>query len=152
PQEAARRAGSGQPSEPAAAVSEERFAHDPLPPGVMRRGKAVAPSATPLPEQARRRIVEEHAAQQAETPRRREIIGRTAIGPTGRSTGRVGKKKPHVGAKTAPVAPSVPSAQKRLIRIEDQIQVQALAQRMSIKATELLTKLIKLGMSGVHIN
>ncbi|MGB8224057.1 MAG: translation initiation factor IF-2 N-terminal domain-containing protein, partial [Polyangiales bacterium] len=31
-------------------VSEEqgRFSHDPLPPGVMRRGKAKAPSATPL--------------------------------------------------------------------------------------------------------
>ena len=63
-----------QPPPPSTPAPEEqgRFAHDPLPPGVMRRGKAKAPSATPLSEGARRRIVAEHAAQREQhAPRRR---------------------------------------------------------------------------------
>ncbi|MBW2718485.1 MAG: translation initiation factor IF-2 N-terminal domain-containing protein, partial [Deltaproteobacteria bacterium] len=74
---------------PAEPEEQERFAHDALPPGVMRRGKAKAPSATPLSEGARRRIVAEHAAQREQhAPRRREIRGRSSIGPTGRPQGR----------------------------------------------------------------
>ncbi|NOQ84751.1 MAG: hypothetical protein GQ551_12145, partial [Myxococcales bacterium] len=68
---------AGPPAEPEEQV---RFAHDALPPGVMRRGKAKAPSATPLSEGARRRIVAEHAAQREQhAPRRREIRGRSSI-------------------------------------------------------------------------
>jgi translation initiation factor IF-2 len=129
-----------------------RFAHDPLPPGVMRRGKAKAPSATPLSEGARRRIVAEHAAQREQAPRRREIRGRSSIGPTGRPQGRPGKKRMQPGKKPKQTEITVPSAQKRVIRIEDQIQLQALAQRMSLKATDVLMKLMELGVSGVHIN
>jgi translation initiation factor IF-2 len=39
-----------------------------------------------------------------------------------------------------------------VIRIEDQIQLQTLAQRMSLKATDVLMKLMQLGMANVHIN
>ena len=39
-----------------------------------------------------------------------------------------------------------------VIRIDDNIQLQALAQRMSLKATDVLMKLMELGVSGVHIN
>ncbi|MFW2388150.1 MAG: translation initiation factor IF-2 [Polyangiales bacterium] len=130
-----------------------RFAHDALPPGVMRRGKAKAPSATPLSEVARRRIVAEHAAQREQhAPRRREIRGRSSIGPTGRPQGRPGKKRLQPGKKAKQTEITVPSAQKRVIRIEDNIQLQALAQRMSLKATDVLMKLMELGVSGVHIN
>lgn len=129
-----------------------RFSYDPLPPGVMRRGKAKAPSATPLSEGARRRIVAEHAAQREQAPRRREIRGRSSIGPTGRPQGRPGKKRLQPGKKPKQTEITVPSAQKRVIRIEDNIQLQALAQRMSLKATDVLMKLMELGVSGVHIN
>ena len=89
------------PAAPAGPAEEKgRFSHDPLPPGVMRRGKAKAPSATPLSEGARRRIVAEHAAQREQhAPRRREIRGRSSIGPTGRPQGRPGKKRLQPGKK-----------------------------------------------------
>jgi hypothetical protein len=51
-----------------------------------------------------------------------------------------------------PPPPTVPSAQKRIIRIEDQIQLQTLAQRMSLKATDVLMELIQQGVGNVHIN
>ena len=142
------------PSErPQPEEEQGRFSHDPLPPGVMRRGKAKAPSATPLSEGARRRIVAEHAAQrEQQAPRRREIRGRSSIGPTGRPQGRPGKKRLQPGKKPKQTEITVPSAQKRVIRIEDNIQLQTLAQRMSLKATDVLMRLMELGVSGVHIN
>ena len=141
---------AGPPAEPG---EQERFAHDALPPGVMRRGKAKAPSATPLSEGARRRIVAEHAAQREQhAPRRREIRGRSSIGPTGRPQGRPGKKRLQPGKKPKQTEITVPSAQKRVIRIDDNVQLQTLAQRMSLKATDVLMKLMELGVSGVHIN
>jgi translation initiation factor IF-2 len=139
---------------PAEELEEQgRFSHDPLPPGVMRRGKAKAPSASPLSEGARRRIVAEHAAQREQhAPRRREIRGRSSIGPTGRPQGRPGKKRLQPGKKPKQTEITVPGAQKRLIRIDDNVQLQTLAQRMSLKATDVLMKLMELGVSGVHIN
>ncbi|MGB5312476.1 MAG: translation initiation factor IF-2, partial [Polyangiales bacterium] len=47
---------------------------------------------------------------------------------------------------------TTPGAQKRVIRIDDNVQLQTLAQRMSLKATDVLMKLMELGVSGVHIN
>ncbi|MGB5416269.1 MAG: translation initiation factor IF-2, partial [Polyangiales bacterium] len=106
-----------------------------------------------LSEGARRRIVAEHAAQREQhAPRRREIRGRSSIGPTGRPQGRPGKKRLQPGKKPKQTEITVPSAQKRVIRIEDNVQLQTLAQRMSLKATEVLMKLMELGVSGVHIN
>jgi len=142
------------PEKPSEEPGEQgRFSHDPLPPGVMRRGKAKAPSATPLSEGARRRIVAEHAAQREQhAPRRREIRGRSSIGPTGRPQGRPGKKRLQPGKKPKQTEITVPGAAKRLIRIEDNVQLQTLAQKMSLKATDVLMKLMELGVSGVHIN
>jgi translation initiation factor IF-2 len=119
----------------------------------MRRGKAKAPSAAPLSEGARRRIVAEHAAQREQhAPRRREIRGRSSIGPTGRPQGRPGKKRLQPGKKPKQTEITTPGAQKRVIRIDDNVQLQTLAQRMSLKATDVLMKLMELGVSGVHIN
>jgi len=132
---------------PASPEEQGRFAHDALPPGVMRRGKAKAPSATPLSEGARRRIVAQHAAQrEQQAPRRREIRGRSSIGPTGRPQGRPGKKRLQPGKKPKQTEITVPSAQKRVIRIDDNVQLQTLAQRMSLKATDVLMKLMELGV------
>ncbi|MCB9619552.1 MAG: translation initiation factor IF-2 [Sandaracinus sp.] len=125
-----------------------------LPPGVKRRGNTVAPppGAGPrkvLTPEERRRIVEEH---QASRPRRREIRNRSSIGPQARPQARGKRRQLAPGRK--PQAPQIttPGAQKRRIRIEDQIQLQALAQRMSLKATDLLMKLMQMGVQGVHIN
>ncbi len=126
-----------------------------LPPGVKRRGNTVAPppGAGPrkvLTPEERRRIVEEH---QASRPRRREIRNRSSIGPQARPQAR-GKRQRQLPPGRKPQGPTIttPGAQKRRIRIEDQIQLQALAQRMSLKATDLLMKLMQMGVQGVHIN
>jgi translation initiation factor IF-2 len=44
------------------------------------------------------------------------------------------------------------SAHKMVIKIEGETSVQAMAQKMSMKATEVLMKLLGMGMTGVHIN
>lgn len=129
-----------------------RFAHANLPPGVVARGNVVARGVEPLSQSVRNRIVSEHAARRPETPRRREL-GRAALGPAARPQARHGRKRaPAAGKKGKQTEITVPSAQKRLIRIEDNVQLQILAQRMSLKATDVLMKLMQLGVSGVHIN
>jgi translation initiation factor IF-2 len=44
------------------------------------------------------------------------------------------------------------SAHKKVIKIEENISLQTLAGRMSLKATEVLMKLLQIGMTGVNIN
>ncbi len=44
------------------------------------------------------------------------------------------------------------SEHKKLIRIEENITLQSMAQKMSLKATELMMKIFSLGMTNVHIN
>jgi translation initiation factor IF-2 len=44
------------------------------------------------------------------------------------------------------------SAHKKVIRIEENITLSAMAAKMSLKSTELLMKLLGMGMTGVHIN
>ncbi|MDH5673910.1 MAG: translation initiation factor IF-2 [Myxococcales bacterium] len=149
------------PSPPPAATGSfsyrERVGHSDLPPGVVARGSQVAASAAPLSEAARTRILNEHAARQATqpAPRRRELV-RSAIGPTGRQQqqrGRPGRaRKMAPGKKAQKTEITTPSAAKRVIRIEDQVSLQVLAQRMSLKATDVLGKLMQLGMTGVMIN
>ncbi|MEM9862973.1 MAG: translation initiation factor IF-2, partial [Myxococcota bacterium] len=131
--------------------TEERFGHAPLPPGVTKRGNTAAPSAgARLSEEERQRIVAQHAAQRP-TTRRREIRGRASIGPAARPHGR-GKRRKDPSRKPRQTEITVPSAAKRKIRIEDQVSLQQLAQRMSLKATDLLMKLMQMGVGGVHIN
>ncbi|MEZ4256049.1 MAG: translation initiation factor IF-2 [Polyangiales bacterium] len=123
-----------------------------LPPGVVGRGRAIAPGAAALSDADRQRIVSEHAAR-SNAPRRREL-GRAALGPAGRPGTRQQqlRRKPVPGKKGKSTEITTPSAQKRVIRIEEQIQLQTLAQRMSLKATDVLMQLMQLGMANVHIN
>jgi translation initiation factor IF-2 len=44
------------------------------------------------------------------------------------------------------------SAHKKVIRIEENVTLQSMAQKMSLKSTELLMKLLSMGMTNVHIN
>jgi translation initiation factor IF-2 len=161
PPEGAAADGSAASRRPGPASFHERLARSELPPGVVARGNLVATPLTQLSEAARTRIVSEHAARQAQlgqgpaaAPRRRELA-RSAIGPTGRQPqhGRPGRaRKLAPGKKGAKPELTTPSAAKRIIRIEDQVSLQVLAQRMSLKATDVLAKLMQLGMMGVNIN
>lgn len=65
----------------------------------------------------------------------------------------LGRGGPPPGRGAAPPAPSPErGAHKRVVKIESSIGLQTLANRMGIKAHELLRKLIMLGMTGVNIN
>ncbi len=73
----------------------------------------------------------------------------------GRTPGGAGGRRP-----IGPLPPKRPpmistqemSAHKKVIRIDSDVTLQTMAQRMSLKATELLMKLLSMGMSNVHIN
>ncbi|MBX3272023.1 MAG: translation initiation factor IF-2 [Sandaracinaceae bacterium] len=137
------------PSQPPPAA--ERFAHANLPPGVIVRGNQTAPSVGQISEQTKTRIIQQHA-QQRGRPRRVEV-GRQQLGQPGRpATGRAGRRKLSPNKKGMKTEITVPSAQKRLIKIEGDVALSQLAQRMSLKATDLLMKLMQMGELGVTIN
>ncbi|MCB9591878.1 MAG: translation initiation factor IF-2 [Sandaracinaceae bacterium] len=136
------------PSQPPPAA--ERFAHANLPPGVVARGNQTAPSVGTISEQTKSRIIQQHAQQRS--PRRREV-GRRELGQPGRPAGgRHGRRKISPNKKGMKTEITVPSAQKRLIKIEGDVALAQLAQRMSLKATDLLMKLMQMGEMGVTIN
>jgi translation initiation factor IF-2 len=68
--------------------------------------------------------------------------------------GRPGYAPPGGARSKAPpmVTTQERSAHKRIVRIEGTIGLQGLAGRMGLKATEVLMKLMRLGMTGVNIN
>jgi translation initiation factor IF-2 len=154
------------------APASERFAHANLPPGVIGRGNLSAPSAAPPSQATRDRIVQQAQHQQLQRPsyapqapgRRVQVTptsgarpgpggNRPRPGMGGGQMGRPQRSGPGAGAtKSAKPQITVPSAQKRVIRIEENISLQQLAQRMSLKATEVLMKLMTLGMKSVNIN
>ncbi|MCL2725762.1 MAG: translation initiation factor IF-2 [Polyangiaceae bacterium] len=69
-------------------------------------------------------------------------------GPGGR--GRPGFQQPRRGPVN--VSTKEMSEHKKVIRIEGDITLSGMAAKMSLKATELLMKLLGMGMTGVHIN
>ncbi len=100
---------------------------------------------------ARRRKVESREM----TPSRRvqqvpAARARTAAAPVAVPPGR--KRKMIPGKKGKKTEITTPKAIKRLIRIEGQVTLQELAKRMSVKSTELLMKLMSMGMAGININ
>jgi len=54
--------------------------------------------------------------------------------------------------RTPTVSTKEMGADKKVIKIEENVNLQTLAARMSLKATEVLMKLIQMGMPGVNIN
>ncbi|MEM1417604.1 MAG: translation initiation factor IF-2, partial [Myxococcota bacterium] len=123
-----------------------------LPPGVQKRGSThqAGPKRRQLTAEERQRIVAEHQASRP-APRRRREVSRASIGP-GRPQGRGRGRRMKAGVKPKQTQITVPSAQKRKIRIEETIGLQTLAQRMSMKATDLLMQLMQMGQGGIHIN
>src|ERR1700759_905811 len=56
------------------------------------------------------------------------------------------------GKITGQVVTQERSAHKKIVRIEESIGLQGLAAKIGAKATEVLMKLMRLGMTGVNIN
>ncbi len=119
---------------------------------------ASARSAVPQPNMPRRSTYDPRANAGGGPSGRRDVrapgqqpgrpmMGRSAGGAGGRrQMGPMMPKKPSI------VSTQEMSAHKKVIRIEGDITLQAMAQKMSLKATEVLMKLLGMGMSGVHIN
>ena len=70
------------------------------------------------------------------------------MGPGGRGRpGMMNIRKGPVNVSTKEM-----SAHKKVVRIEESITLSAMAAQMSLKATELLMKLLSMGKTGIHIN
>ena len=65
-----------------------------------------------------------------------------------RGIGSMGSRRPGSGS----VVTQERAAHKKVVRIEQDISLQALAAKMGVKAGEVLMKLMSLGVSGVNIN
>jgi translation initiation factor IF-2 len=67
-----------------------------------------------------------------------------------------GKRGPQMpmgmAGRKPPINTPEMASHKKVIKIEEQVSLQTLALRMGIRATEVLMKLLSLGMTGVHIN
>ncbi|MDP9149604.1 MAG: translation initiation factor IF-2 [Myxococcota bacterium] len=77
----------------------------------------------------------------------RPMMGRSAGGAGGRRP-----SGPMIPRKPPAISTQEMSAHKKVIRIDNDVTLQSMAQRMSLKATELLMKLLSMGTSNVHIN
>jgi translation initiation factor IF-2 len=118
------------------------------------------PAARTASPQQRRTVYDPRAASPQVRP------GAPAYGP---GAGR-GPQRPGMGGRpgqgrfpnrpgmsSGPRKPSMVSTQemsshKKVVKIEEQVTLKQLADKMSVKATDVLMKLLSLGMTGVHIN
>ncbi|MEI8254538.1 MAG: translation initiation factor IF-2 [Deltaproteobacteria bacterium] len=83
----------------------------------------------------------------------RALPGQPARGPGGRlGPGRRPIGRAMGGPSRPAPTPTQMGAHKRVVKIEGQINLQELARRMSVKAPEVLMKLLQMGMTGVNIN
>jgi translation initiation factor IF-2 len=82
------------------------------------------------------------------------------FGPGGRQMGgnrnaRPGFGRPRPGSmprKQVQVSTQEMASHKKVIKIEEQVSLQQLAAKMSLKATDVLMRLLSMGMTGVNIN
>jgi translation initiation factor IF-2 len=157
------------PSQPAAAVTPTRPSPSPKTGVEYWTGRPGVPMPPPgsttsrggpstQPNMPRRAVYDPRAGAQGGPGARRDVRapgqqpGRPMMG---RTPGGAGGRRP-----VGPMPPRRPpmistqemSAHKKVIRIESDVTLQTMAQRMSLKATELLMKLLSMGMSNVHIN
>ena len=122
----------------------------PMAPPAMTRGSSLSASNMP------RRVQYDPRAGVTTAPGRsnvrapgqqggRPMMGRG--GPGNRRGMQIPMRKPSGIVSTQEM-----SAHKKVIRIEENITLQGMAQKLSLKSTELLMKLLGMGMTGVHIN
>jgi translation initiation factor IF-2 len=126
-------------------------------PGPSATARSTAP-APPQPNMPRRVQYDPRAGTSGGQGARRDVrapgqqpgrpmMGRTPGGAGGRrQIGPLPPKRPPM------ISTQEMSAHKKVIRIDSDVTLQTMAQRMSLKATELLMKLLSMGMSNIHIN
>lgn len=109
------------------------------------------PRAAPAP---RRVQYDAKAGATTGGPQRRgPMMGGRGMQRGGRPGGRFGQAAAQPIKSRGPVIPAQErAAHKKVVRIEGNVLLQTLAARIGIKATELLMKLMQLGMTGVNIN
>src|SRR5262249_29665429 len=76
-------------------------------------------------------------------------------GPQGRGPqgfGPRGRMAPTGPRKPAMVSTQEMASHKKVIKIEEQVSLQQLAAKMSLKSTDVLMRLLSMGMTGVNIN
>jgi translation initiation factor IF-2 len=126
-------------------------------PGVPMPAQSASRAVTPQPNMPRRVQYDPRAGTMGGPSARRDVrapgqqpgrpmMGRGTGGAGRRPMGPIGPRKPSM------VSTQEMSAHKKVIRIESDVTLQTMAQRMSLKATELLMKLLSMGMSNIHIN
>ncbi len=120
-------------------------------------GTTAGRTASTQPNMPRRAVYDPRAGNAGGPAGRRDVRapGQQPGRPMGRNTGGAGGRRPmgpQMPRKPAMVSTQEMSAHKKVIRIEADVTLQTMAQRMSLKATELLMKLLSMGMSNVHIN
>jgi translation initiation factor IF-2 len=78
--------------------------------------------------------------------------GRPGMMGRGGPGGRFGRPGMNIRKGPVNVSTKEMSAHKKVVRIEENITLSAMAAQMSLKATELLMKLLSMGKTGIHIN
>ncbi len=137
------RAETGKPSTPAAAVSR------PAPKtGIdVWEGRPGVPMPQPPRTSGMPRRVQ-YDAKMGGGQRRGPVATGGRMRGGRRGIGSMGSRRPGSGAVTTQER----AAHKKVVRIEQDISLQALAAKMGVKAGEVLMKLMSLGVSGVNIN
>ena len=115
----------------------------------------------PMPVQVPRGPLPRRAVYDAKAPGaiqgRPPPGGRPQMGGNRGPAGRGGMRPRGIGSMpkgkiTGSVVTQERSAHKKIVRIEESIGLQGLAAKIGAKATEVLMKLMRLGMTGVNIN
>ncbi len=101
----------------------------------------------------RRVQYETRAAGTGSAVRRDVRTGSPVRGGAGLRTGSTMRRGSAVPSrKTSVISTKEMSEHKKVIRIEGNITLQGMASKLSLKSTELLMKLLSMGMTGIHIN
>jgi translation initiation factor IF-2 len=113
-----------------------------------------APSVRPPPAMVPRRVQYDPKAGAAgkTDPRAAANARKGAWGNKGGKRGPQGMMGMQQRRPAAAPSTKEMSEHKKVIKIEEKISLQTLASRMSLKATEVLMKLLSMGMPGVNIN
>ncbi|MGK3991875.1 translation initiation factor IF-2 [Sorangium sp. So ce1024] len=155
---------AAKPEETAAGASAQQAPRRPSSPpktGIevwQGRPGVTMPAARTGPPPARRTTYDPRANAQQARP------GGPSFGPGGRSMpggrnarpGTFGRQRPGGGGglprKPVQVSTQEMASHKKVIKIEEQVTLQQLAAKMSLKATDVLMRLLSMGMTGVNIN
>ncbi len=103
----------------------------------------------------RRTTYDPRAGAQQTRPGASPMSGFPGGRPSMGNRGRPGFRPRHMGPvikKPVNVSTLEMSAHKKVIKIEEQVSLQQIAAKMSLKVTDVLMRLLSMGMTGVNIN